>query len=93
MKAIINGIEKTIHHISGPGHSDGSVCFKWKNNLFTGDTLFSRGTGRCDLYGGNNEKIIRSIDQLGELPADTVIYPGHGIACSLGEAMRYARLI
>ena len=84
---------ENIDVIHTPGHSEGSVCFKWKNNLFTGDTIFSRGTGRCDLYGGDNEKIIRSIDQLGELPADTVIYPGHGISCSLSEAMRYARLI
>ena len=84
---------ENIDVIHTPGHSEGSVCFKWKNNLFTGDTIFSRGTGRCDLYGGDNEKIIRSIDQLGELPTDTVIYPGHGISCRLGEAMRYARLI
>ena len=84
---------ENIDVIHTPGHSEGSVCYKWKNNLFTGDTLFSRGTGRCDLYGGDNVKIINSIDQLGELPADTVIYPGHGIACPLGESMKYARLI
>ena len=97
-KIIKNGDRLTffgenIDVIHTPGHSEGSVCYKWKNNLFTGDTIFSRGTGRCDLYGGNNAKIIRSIDQLGELPSDTVIYPGHGISCPLGEAMRYARLI
>ena len=85
--------EENIDVIHTPGHSEGSVCFKWKNNLFTGDTIFSRGTGRCDLYGGDISKIVSSIDYLGELPADTVIYPGHGISCSLGEAMKYARLI
>ena len=97
-KIIRNGdrltfFEENIDVIHTPGHSEGSVCFKWKNNLFTGDTIFSRGTGRCDLYGGDISKIVSSIDHLGELPADTVIYPGHGISCTLGEAMRYARLI
>ena len=82
-----------IEVIHTPGHSEGSVCFKIGNNLFTGDTLFSRGTGRCDLYSGDTDKIRKSIADLDKLPADTLIYPGHGISCRLGDAMKYARLI
>ena len=82
-----------IEVIHTPGHSEGSVCFKIRNNLFTGDTIFSRGTGRCDLYGGNDGKIRESISRLDKLPAGMTIYPGHGIACPLGESMKYARLI
>lgn len=82
-----------IEVIHTPGHSEGSVCYKIGNSLFTGDTIFSRGTGRCDLYGGDTAKIIESIKRLGELPPDTILYPGHGIACKLEEAMRYARLV
>ena len=82
-----------IEVVHTPGHSEGSVCFKVGNNLFTGDTIFSRGTGRCDLYSGDTDKIRASIAMLGELPEDMIIYPGHGIACKLGESMRYARLV
>jgi glyoxylase-like metal-dependent hydrolase (beta-lactamase superfamily II) len=82
-----------IEVIHTPGHSEGSVCFKVGNNLFTGDTIFSRGTGRCDLYGGDDGKIRESIAKLDKLPADMTIYPGHGISCPLGESMKYARLI
>lgn len=82
-----------IEVIHTPGHSEGSVCFKVGNSLFTGDTVFSRGTGRCDLYSGDTDKIRASIAMLDRLPADTVIYPGHGISCKLGDAMRYARLV
>lgn len=82
-----------IEVIHTPGHSEGSVCFKVGNNLFTGDTIFSRGTGRCDLYSGDTDKIRDSIAMLDKLPHDMTVYPGHGISCKLGDAMRYARLI
>ena len=82
-----------IEVLHTPGHSEGSVCFKVGNSLFTGDTIFSRGTGRCDLYSGDDDKIRASIASLDNLPADMTIYPGHGIACPLGEAMKYARMI
>ena len=82
-----------IEVIHTPGHSEGSVCFKVGNSLFTGDTIFSRGTGRCDLYSGDTDKIRASIAMLDTLPADMTIYPGHGISCTLGDAMRYARLV
>lgn len=82
-----------IEVIHTPGHSEGSVCFKWRNNLFTGDTIFSRGTGRCDLYSGDTDKIRASIASFDNLPSNMTIYPGHGIACPLGEAMKYARFI
>lgn len=82
-----------IEVIHTPGHSEGSVCYKIGNALFTGDTIFSRGTGRCDLYSGDTEKLRASIASLDKLSGDTVIYPGHGISCPLSEAMKYARTI
>jgi len=82
-----------IEVVHTPGHSEGSVCFKVGNDLFTGDTIFSRGTGRCDLYGGDDDKIRESIAKLDQLPNNITIYPGHGIACPLGESMKYAKLV
>ena len=80
-----------IEVIHTPGHSEGSVCYRIGNELFTGDTVFSRGTGRCDLYSGDTDKIRASIALLDKMPADMTIYPGHGISCKLGDAMKYAR--
>lgn len=64
-----------------PGHSPGGVTFYEQNEgaAFVGDVLFSQGVGRTDLYGGDRETLMRSIKQvLFGLPADTVVYPGHG---------------
>lgn len=71
-----------------PGHTKGSICLLCGDALFTGDTLFYGNIGRCDLYGGDEEKLRASLDHLRSLPQDLTIYPGHGESCSLGEAFR-----
>ena len=75
----IDGLEYEI--IPTPGHTQGSVCFYFKEEgvVFTGDTLFAGGVGRTDLPGGNDSQLIESIKtKLLTLPEDTVVYPGHG---------------
>jgi hydroxyacylglutathione hydrolase len=71
-----------------PGHAPGSLAFysKKDNVIFTGDVLFNGSIGRTDLPGGNYETIINSIkNKLFTLPADTVVYPGHGDMTSIGN--------
>ena len=34
--------------IATPGHTPGSVCYRFGNFLFTGDTLLCNGVGSCD---------------------------------------------
>jgi hydroxyacylglutathione hydrolase len=76
-----------------PGHTPGSVCF-WleyagTSQVFTGDTLFRRGIGRTDLWGGDGELIQRSLrEQLYALPQETTVIPGHGPKSSIGEEVR-----
>lgn len=64
-----------------PGHSPGSACYYAGNALFTGDTLFVFGCGRCDLPGGNPISMFYSLRRLQELFApEILIYPGHHYA-------------
>lgn len=69
-----------------PGHTPGSVCFHVEKEklLLSGDTLFAGGIGRTDLWGGNHDAIMKSIDErLLCLDESTVIVPGHGSKTTL----------
>lgn len=74
-----------------PGHSPGSVCFYHQQQGFVvcGDVLFQGSIGRSDLPGGHYETLIGSIQrELLVLPANTVVYSGHGPATTIGDEVR-----
>lgn len=75
--------------INTPGHTNGSVCIKLENHLFTGDTLFNDGVGRTDLPTGNVVKLNESIKMLMKLDDDLEIYPGHGPSSTIGYEKNY----
>lgn len=81
----LGDLAATVYHT--PGHSLGSVCYQIGNALFSGDTLFAAGYGRCDLYGGDMNALSRSLGSLRELDQDLTIYPGHGGTAKLGNAL------
>lgn len=75
-KLKIGNIEFECLHT--PGHTPGCQCFKYKDVLISGDTLFIDGCGRCDLPGGNARTMYASLaNVILKLPDTTVIYPGH----------------
>ena len=70
-----------INILHTPGHTPGSACYQIGNDLIAGDTLFVFGCGRCDLAGGNPEQMFQTLKKMKtELPAATVIHPGHNYA-------------
>jgi len=70
--------ETEIKLLHTPGHTPGSACFQFGNDLITGDTLFVFGCGRCDLSGGDPEVMHETLQNMArDLPADTRILPGH----------------
>jgi glyoxylase-like metal-dependent hydrolase (beta-lactamase superfamily II) len=74
-----------------PGHSPGHVCFYCQSQGFVmgGDVLFQGSIGRTDLPGGSHAQLLDSIrTQLFTLPPDTIVYPGHGPATTVGEEKR-----
>ena len=75
-----------------PGHSRGGVVFYCEEEhiVFTGDTLFKMSVGRTDFDGGSYEELMNSLrNVLAKLPADTIVYSGHGPKTTIGEELRY----
>ncbi len=71
-----------------PGHTPGGVSYYFPNEnvVFTGDALFYRSIGRTDFPGGDHDTLLRSVrDVLFKLPAETLVYPGHGPASKIGD--------
>ena len=66
-----------VEFLHTPGHTPGSQCFRVKQTLVSGDTLFIDGCGRVDLPGSNSEDMYHSIQKLAALPDDTILLPGH----------------
>ena len=61
-----------------PGHTAGSMCFVWRDQVFTGDTLLINGCGRTDFQSGSAEAMYHSLTQvLFKLPDATIVWPGH----------------
>lgn len=71
--------EVSLKVIFTPGHTPGGICLYHPGHVFTGDTLFVGGVGRTDFPGGDTATLQRSIrERLLTLPAETVVWPGHG---------------
>lgn len=71
--------EEKLEVIHTPGHTPGGICLRCGSDLLTGDTLFVGGIGRTDFPGGSHQDLMDSIrTRLGNLPGDTVVWPGHG---------------
>jgi glyoxylase-like metal-dependent hydrolase (beta-lactamase superfamily II) len=71
-----------------PGHSPAHLAFHTDGCLFSGDVLFQGGVGRVDLLGGDWHTLVASIRSLlDRFPPETVVYPGHGPATTLGAEL------
>jgi glyoxylase-like metal-dependent hydrolase (beta-lactamase superfamily II) len=81
-----------FHVIETPGHTPGGVIFYCAEEhvAFSGDTLFKMSVGRTDFDRGNYNDLMDSLHNVvAKLPADTVVYSGHGPKTTIGEELRY----
>ena len=68
-----------------PGHSPAHLAYYADGCLFSGDLVFAGSVGRTDLPGADWDTLVESIRMLSDrFPPDTVVYPGHGPATTLG---------
>ena len=71
-----------------PGHSPGHLAFAVEGALLAGDVLFAGSVGRTDLPGADWETLLASLRVLVDgYPGETVVYPGHGPATTLGDEL------
>ncbi|MGV0624878.1 MBL fold metallo-hydrolase [Mycolicibacter minnesotensis] len=84
----VGGLELRALHT--PGHSPGSVCWHAPElgAVISGDTLFCGGPGATGRSFSDFPTILASISgRLGELPAETVVYTGHGDSTRIGDEL------
>ncbi len=66
-----------FRYLMTPGHTPGGMCVIGMGVCFSGDTLFRRSVGRCDLPGGDFSVLKQSLNKVMKLPDETTVYPGH----------------
>jgi hydroxyacylglutathione hydrolase len=82
-----------VEFLHTPGHTPGSQCFRVKETLVSGDTLFVDGCGRVDLPGSDTEDMYHSIQKLAALPDETLLLPGHNYSSVPHATMAEAKKI
>lgn len=76
-----------IELVHTPGHTPGSQCFRVRDKLVSGDTLFLDGCGRTDLPGSDHAQMIESLRRLSKIDDDIVLYPGHRYSLASSATM------
>lgn len=74
-----------VHHT--PGHAPGHVVFLAEGIMLGGDLLFAGSIGRTDLPLCNPAAMEASLAHIAAFDPDTVVYPGHGPATTIGEEL------
>jgi glyoxylase-like metal-dependent hydrolase (beta-lactamase superfamily II) len=76
--------DRALDVLHTPGHTPGSVSFRFDDALLSGDTLFLRSVGRPDLEDSSEEAVreassllFDSLTTLTDLSDRTVVLPGH----------------
>jgi glyoxylase-like metal-dependent hydrolase (beta-lactamase superfamily II) len=79
----IGGVNLEVMH--APGHSPGHVVIHGDGIALVGDCLFAGSIGRTDLPFSNPPQLAATLEKISALPAETVVYPGHGMDTTIGE--------
>lgn len=74
-----------------PGHTPGGICYRLEQDgspvCFVGDTLFAGSIGRSNPAGLYQTHLRSVREQVLTLAPDTVLFPGHGPATTVGEEL------
>ncbi len=84
-KLFVGNLE--VHVLHTPGHTPGCVCFYLPKEklVLSGDTLFCGSIGNLSFPTARPALMRTSLEKLMQLPADTVVVPGHGEETTIGD--------
>ncbi len=68
---------EVLHAIATPGHTNGCMSYRWRDRLFTGDTILIEAAGRTDFQEGDAGALYDSIRKLMAYPDEYLVYPAH----------------
>lgn len=83
---VVGSLRFRVMH--APGHAPGHVVIHGEGVAFTGDCLFAGSIGRTDLPLASGDQLAVSLDRILTLRDETIVYPGHGSATTIGEERR-----
>jgi hydroxyacylglutathione hydrolase len=69
------GLSVDFRVMEVPGHTSTHIAYLGAGCLFCGDTLFAGGCGR--VFDGTFEQLSDSLDRIGALPPETLMYCAH----------------
>jgi glyoxylase-like metal-dependent hydrolase (beta-lactamase superfamily II) len=81
---------KIIKILKCPGHTPGGLAFLADNFLFSGDTIFANGmVGRTDFDYSSTKDLNSSVEEILNLPKNTIILSGHGEVTRVAETKQH----
>ena len=85
--------EECFIALATPGHSACSMCFRWRDRVFTGHTLLAGLTGDCNRPDADPASLYGSVMHvLYALPADTMVCPGQVTAGGRSSNIGFERV-
>ncbi len=75
---------KVVLVIHTPGHTPGSVCFRFQRRAVVGDTLFPGGPGHSKTPQALVQLLASLQDEVFSWPDETTFFPGHGEGSTIG---------
>ena len=82
-----------LRFVGAPGHTQDSVVVVASGRAFTGDALLIGQIGRCDLPGGDDGEMHRTLyERLEALDDETLVYPGHDYEGQTVTALGFERV-
>jgi glyoxylase-like metal-dependent hydrolase (beta-lactamase superfamily II) len=84
--------EECVAALATPGHSACSMCFRWRDRVFTGHTLLTGRTGDCARTDADAATLYHSVARcLYALPGDTLVFPGLETASGRASTIQFER--
>jgi glyoxylase-like metal-dependent hydrolase (beta-lactamase superfamily II) len=82
---VIEAAGFALEVIHTPGHTPGSVCFRFDESVFSGDLVFAGSIGRYDFPNSSEEAMMASLRRFLELPDEVQVLPGHMETTTVGR--------